>query len=411
MTATGGVFPGGRMTRVQKRREGFALAAAVLAMLIVGAIVTGGFYAASQENDIGQGDRFADEAFYLAEQGLHEVVGGWTAAQFNTIALNTEASQAAVSVNDEHGTQRGTYQTHVAHLASRLFYIRSTGTVTRGGRFAGATREVGVVVRLHTATFPRDRALQVYGDLSVGGTSEIDGTDDHPSDWTGCDDPVSTSAAVVTNPGTTVDESGSGEINGSVVRTTLTADDFLKYGDLSYDQLAALADKVYDISDGPDPDPVSSGGVCTTAVKSNWGQPTIPSDPCFDYFPIIWAKDPTATASSPGTGTFHISSNGVGQGVLLVDGDLQLDGGFQFYGVVLVKGTFRTEGQGGHVNGVLLSYGGGDIGSTSTAVGKSTVQFNSCAIDRAVYGNIQLSRSVPIADRSWIDLSAVRAAG
>ena len=55
-----------------RAREGFALAGALLALVVVGALVTGSFFAASQESAIGVSSRYNDEAMYVAEYALNQ---------------------------------------------------------------------------------------------------------------------------------------------------------------------------------------------------------------------------------------------------------------------------------------------------------------------------------------------------
>ncbi len=71
----------------------------------------------------------------------------------------------------------------------------------------------------------------------------------------------------------------------------------------------------------------TAAGVCRPgrAFASNWGNPENPGAACFDRFPIIHI-----------TGSAAIQSGGVGQGVLLVNGDLNLQGDFAFYGIIIV---------------------------------------------------------------------------
>ena len=145
---------------------------------------------------------------------------------------------------------------------------------------------------------------------------------------------------------------------------------------------------------GPGPD--ESGGVCNTGNTENWGNPILATSACYSYYPIIHAS-----------GDLHITSSSVGQGILIVDGDLDLTGGFTFYGVVVVLGTVRSTGTGGHINGSVFAYSGGDLGSTSTTLGNSLVQYSSCAIDRAVLGTNKLARAYPVYNRSWFDYSNV----
>ena len=137
--------------------------------------------------------------------------------------------------------------------------------------------------------------------------------------------------------------------------------------------------------------------MCTTSNWQNWGEPILVTNPCYTWYPIMHA-----------TGDLHISSSGSGQGILLVDGNLDITGGFTFYGVVVVRGELRSTGTGGHINGTVWAYGGGDLGSTSFAAGSSLVQYSSCAIDRAVIGTSKLARGYPVANRSWFDVTNVQ---
>ena len=61
------------------------------------------------------------------------------------------------------------------------------------------------------------------------------------------------------------------------------------------------------------------------SVDSNWGDPLNKLSPCFNYFPIIYHQ-----------GDLSISGNGYGQGILLVEGNLTVQGRIDFYGPVIV---------------------------------------------------------------------------
>src|SRR5207244_12220893 len=130
--------------------------------------------------------------------------------------------------------------------------------------------------------------------------------------------------------GDTVSTSGNGTIVGLPpvkVDPTLGDSTFSKYGDVSYSQLAARASLTlpgqnFSNSIGP----VVTNGQCDRTVVTNWGDGVNPTQPCGSYFPIIHL-----------TGTSTI--NGVqGQGILLVDGDLNIQGGFQWFGLTIIKG-------------------------------------------------------------------------
>jgi hypothetical protein len=138
--------------------------------------------------------------------------------------------------------------------------------------------------------------------------------------------------------------------------------------------------------------------VCDVSVDTNWGEPIDASNDCYPYWPVIWAQ-----------GDVHIASHGSGQGIMLVDGDLDITGGFEFYGVVIVKGTLRSTGTGGHISGTVMVYDGGILSDQTTTSGNSLVQFSNCSIDRATANLPSLSRAFPVINRSWFDLSAIGA--
>ena len=78
--------------------------------------------------------------------------------------------------------------------------------------------------------------------------------------------------------------------------------------------------------------PAVANGVCATGNPLNWGDGDH-TQPCGGYFPLVRvAGDATLT--------------GTGQGVLLVDGDLNVAGKFQWFGAVIVEGAMKAAGGG-----------------------------------------------------------------
>jgi hypothetical protein len=383
---------------MMSRREGFALVATMLAMLVVGAIVTGGFYAASQESQITRSLSHADDALSIAETGMNQEMASTLFRSLDSIAIGTTRTNPsqAVTVNS---VVKGNYVTKITRLTTSTFVFQSDAQVIRGGRNVGAGRTLATMARVRTADFDNQAAVVIYSDLRVGGSSEVDGTDQYPVEWTGQDCPPLTggTAAVVTNPGTTIETMGGGVINGTISRQTLSAGTFTVFGDLTWNDLVAMAEKRYPTDETVNPVAVWSGTSCTTSIRDNWGQPLIITNPCFNYAPIIYAAQ-----------DLHISSSNRGQGILLVEGNLDISGGFTFHGVVVVKGRLTITGTGGHINGTAMAYGGGDLDSVSSVMGNALLQYSSCSIDRAVKNNSAFSRAVPIYHRSWMDMTAIK---
>jgi hypothetical protein len=160
----------------------------------------------------------------------------------------------------------------------------------------------------------------------------------------------------------------------------------MTFGDADFDGLRALANKIvpagnYQIQ------PSSTGLTCNRGVVSNWGSPLLPLDPCGNYFPVIWVEG-------------DITINGVqGQGVLLVDGNLRVQGGFEFYGPVIVKGALSTQGTGGHFNGGVIA---ANINlDQNNVLGDAVITYSSCALERALQASAQGDL---LRERSWVNL-------
>jgi Tfp pilus assembly protein PilV len=384
------------MAIMQKRREGFALAGAVLAMVLVGAIVTGGFYAAHQESQITRSAEIGDMALYVAEQGLDATIANTSSTTLNAMAVDGTINPYTNNNVSFGGRVIGNYSTTVTRLTAKLFVVRSSGRVTVGGAIAGATRTVSNVVKVRTADFDNNTAMQVYGNLTVGGNSSVDGNDAYHASWTGCSLNGS-SSAVTAQPSATITTQGSGSINGPVTRQTMDSTFFTMFGDVTYADLTRMASITYTANANVNPAAVTVGVTCDKTNTSNWGEPTIALHPCFTYFPIIYAQ-----------GDLSIQSNGRGQGLLLVDGNLSIQGQFAFYGPIVVRGQISVAGT-ADIFGSVLAYGGGNINTTSAlGVGTSVVKYSSCALARATQGLEGLQVSVPIRNRSFMDLTAVR---
>ena len=385
------------MNVLQSRREGFALAGAVLAMVLVGAIVTGGFYAAHQESQVTRSTELGDLAQYIAETGLETVVGTTNATTLDGLTMNVPWTAASATSVQYGGRTVGNYTVTITRVTNMMYVVRSTGTVTIGqaGNNTNSSRTISSVMRLRAVDMDNQTAMQVYGDLDVGGTSDISGADTYRSNWSGCTTQTGTSA-VAAQPGASVTTSGSGNIVGSVRRETYTADNFTVFGDMTWGELIGMASNVYPANANPNPAPSTLNGVCNTADLENWGAPTNSSHGCANHFPIIYTP-----------GDMSISANSAGQGILLVAGDLRIQSQFEFYGPIVVMGTIDFQG-GSNVYGSVFAFGGGVLGADNETAGNMIVQYSSCGIKRAIMGATGLSRGVPIRNRSWMDLTAVQ---
>ncbi len=370
------------------RRDGFALPVALLAIMVIGAIVTGGFYASSQESRIATSSELGNQAFYVAEYGLEEALGTWMNEELADVGDSLVLDPATVTSG---GQTLGDYTIRIRRMGTTMFLVSSEGQVTAGPRTA--KRRVGSLVRTMTPTMPAPTALAIFGGLSVGGNSYIHGHDNcNPSD---------TLAGVTAFDSTLVESNKADHITGNPPVTENTALDtsaLSDFGALNLADLIAAANITYSAGESENGmAPVTTtdaegNSICDTSSSSNWGEPSDTTNPCSNYFPIIHAE-----------GDLHLRT-GTGQGILIVDGDLQASGNFDFYGVVIVRGELFTTGTGNHFEGSVVVQGDGMLDSESTTLGNSLVQYNRCTTESAFNAAL---RPRPLAARSWMDFTAI----
>lgn len=375
-----------------RRRDGFALPAAVFALVVVGVLVTGGFYLARQETRIGVANKYGTSAFYLAERGLGEVVETWDASVMNALADFSDTTITGFS-------SEGQWDVTVTKLPGRNYFLSSEGTISQGGAMLnGASRRIGLATKLVTAEIAPPAALTTQGNVSIRGGAEVTGLDTNPPEWGGLCAPAGDSKpGVLTDAGSTVSTSGGGTVNGDPFAwdddPSITDETFTVFGDLTWDDLVALANVRLPGGNfnGTAPS-FNADGTCNRADANNWGDPLNPGSACGTYFPIIHIN-----------GLARIQSAGVGQGVMLVEGDVDLRGSFLFHGIILSKGRFQTQGSGHRIMGGVMAQNA-DL-DLEKLVGASIVQNSSCAVERALLLNDALTRVLPLAERAWVDLS------
>lgn len=379
-------------------RGGFVMPVVIGALVVMAIIVTSGTFVAQQEVRIGVASKHANMAVNIAQAGANEVMANWNGYQLGNIGLWSDTTLTG-------STSAGDWEVSIRNANNYVYLMRAKGTVTEGGPlWSGATREIGLITKMVFADIDPPAALTTRGTTVVKGNAAIDGTNHTPPSWgpycTGF--PTHDTTGVLTNDTSLIGTSGKGTVAGSPSYdedTTIVDSTFTTFGDMDWAELTALA-----AAEGKNVTslgttvnntaPVSSAGVCDETVMTNWGD-TIPTADCGAYFPLIYHGGPS----------LRIQSGGMGQGILLVDGDLDLRGDFLFYGIIIVQGNFETQGNGNRIVGAVLASNG--LLDDQSITGGSEVSYSRCAVKRAILNNASLSRARPIEERSWVDLTAV----
>ena len=374
------------MKRTSLNEQGIALVVSVVALVVMGALVTAAFAPTYLEQRVAENTRRAGVAFEAAEYGLGEVIGGWNIGVWNQLAPGDSATWSRTLPGG-----MGAADAMIRRLNNEMFLVDITGS-DRGGV---ARQKVGQFFRLKFLDMEISAALTTRGAATIGGAAQIDGADHDPTGWAECGPLPDTSMAGIRMPDTTqLDFVGSNCSGGNCVAgspaieedTTVTDSTFFDYGDLNWADLVSQASKVmpsgtYQVK----PSLTVDGLACETSLLTNWGDPLIPTSPCFGYFPMVYVP-----------GDLSVNS-GAGQGILLVEGDLNVSGGFDFFGITIVKGRLRTQGTGGHFNGAVLA-ANVDLDDI-TVLGDALVQFSSCAVIRALRSS---SPARPLTSRGWL---------
>ncbi|MDH3271405.1 MAG: hypothetical protein OEN56_08745 [Gemmatimonadota bacterium] len=389
-----------KIDSIYSDRRGFALPAAIGALVIIGVLITAGFFMAQQELRIGVASKHANMAVNVAQAGANEVMGNWNGYQLGNIPVWSDTV-----ITDTIAT--GIWEVSIANANNFVYFVTASGEVTEGGaRWAGASRTIGIVTKMIFANIDPPAALTTRGKTVVKGSATINGTNTTPPSWGPyCTTfPSNDTTGVLTNDTSSIGTSGGGSVGGNPPYdqdSTIVDSTFTNFGTMDWAQLTALA-----AAEGKDVTPLGStvstaiepdttaAGRCNEATLTNWGD-TIPTAACGSYFPLIYHAGPS----------LRIQGGAMGQGILLVDGDLDLRGNFLFYGIIIVQGNFETQGTGNRIIGAVLASNSADI--DQDIVGSSEITYSRCAVRRAILNNSSLSRARPLAERSWVDLTAV----
>ena len=373
-------------------RKGIALVMALGAIVVIGALVAGAFHMSTRDLRTGRSAQDQEHAQLAAEYALYQAR--------DSVDLNKPSDLAVGGVRSYTITDPANAGTQIIARITRasdeIFVLNTsaqTGTDIGGGSGRPQRRASMVfVLRAPTMNFPG--ALTVNGAIQIAGTSEIKGTDAPPTGWGGCAANKPTKPGLVIEPGANTTFSGNCanqaciEGDPKTLVSPLAGDTatYTQFGSVNWPEMVANATLRLPAGNYR-PAPSLSGGLCNKANLENWGEPLRPGNACNNYFPIIYIN---------GDATL----NGVrGQGILLVNGDLNVQGGFEFFGPVIVQGRLKTAGTGGHFNGGVLARNFDD--ETNMVVGDAVVQYSSCAIETAIKNS---SPVVPIVRRAWADL-------
>ncbi len=333
---------------LRRPASGFALPLAVFALAVVGALVGAAFWLGVAERRAGSAVMALPRALGEAERAMHDRLVSWPSG-LNTLPVGSEASDTAFW--SEGGVRS---VTTVRRLGPATFLVTGVGHSENRAARQTASR----LVRLEMPDLPAREPLVAAGPVALGPHARVD-------------------------PAEAASESACASGGRSGVAEEATAG--RHYEDVSV--WASRANHVLPPGTYSLIGPSSSDGDCRTSDSRNWGDPRAPISACGAYRPVIFVIGDVTLAG------------GIGQGVLAVDGNLTVTGGFEFHGLVLVTGRLVADRAGVHIVGAV-QVGDPQRGQVELH-GRSRVLHSPCALLRAV---APWSRAVPLRRRSWLSV-------
>jgi hypothetical protein len=367
-------------TRVPRGRRGFALLLVLIASSIMLGVALAMMPVASTSSGMARARRQLEVADAAAITGVGYMLDEWP------LAWRTMANGATDTRNYTIGT---------VTVAATL--TRETATNYRIDITAMGTN----VTSVRTVRLTRPFVSMAYTEpiVSLGTIIAHAGGTVVGSDDPACPNPRLADQPAFLLPSNTVTSDSAFNYSGTaggmtVTDATLSATSMSTLGDWTLAGIAALPNLSYatgtSLTGAQLTQGTISGGSCGTA----WGSPTSSTGGCESYYPIIYSS-----------GTLTVGG-GAGQGQLISDGTVTINGGHQFWGLIVVRsGSLTITGAGTKVSGRILML---DPAGTLTIGSGATVQLSSCAVANISAGRVISTPSLRGALLDQLGMAEVR---
>ena len=395
-------------------RHGFVLPAALFALVILSLVALVAITTSDDERRSSNAMKLSIEAFYAAESGANEMWGQWNdtitqglapgaARDFGWQALGNGAEYHPVVRRLDNGD--GGQPMYALDVEGR-------------GRGTLSERQLNTIITNEPASgnlLPWGR-----GAMSGRGVLTLDPGWAQGFDWINLSWVEAGVCPGDGRPGAGVaweDETEINNIGGFIIGEPPILENpefgqnatYTQFGGYSWDDLVARADYVKTTSTDFQGRAKTIGETCitpsTTTMMSgddlfNLGHGNV-AHPCFNYFPIVYLGGGASYRWTAESAEF-----GFGQGILLVDGTLQL-ADVKWAGLIMVRGCLDMTGGITHIVGAILVDGNTSLPCSATPVNinnSAHVQWSWCAVQRTLLNN-SLNFTAPewsrITDRSF----------
>lgn len=390
-------------------RRGFTLMLSLFALVVLGAAISASFLAVRFDRSGSTRSTWAAEAQTAAESGIARTYATWDATVHNALPVWTSASPTEWS----SGTQtlqanKLFHSTVVRRLNQELFQATSTGW--RGGNGGSQLASLSVVqfFRLAKPSIDANAAVTVSEPIKFNGNAfEVSGYNANPPQWGvgecdaldagNSDDVVGVRSASGTGVGSNDLDNVFGypaaHVPNDASITSATFNDFLDYTFATLGSQPGVKVLPSGTHTGAEPVVDISTNTCDKTVLFNFGEPyRSPTSgvvaQCQGYFPVVRGLAPLT----------KFAGGSRGQGILLIEGDFEMTGNFEWVGLIIVRNEIKISGTGNKIYGALLAEGA-DVSTDNGSVGGNVeIHYSNCAIEKAVFG---AAAARPLGQRGW----------
>ncbi len=376
-----------------RERRGTALLLVLFAMVVLLLLSQGALVASLHEFRAGRNTLVEQRAFAVAEFGLNREIASWPRSR--NLPPPTGLAFGSIDSNSVFVSQGDTARVKVTRLNDNTFWVVSTGRASIGNAALESQRMTHMLVRIAYPSITPGGAIVTAGDITVKGNAFVTGENTDPEGWAQCPQIASRDTfAIAYAPGVDVDiQKPTSVVNGTNADPAAAdSNTYVRFGTESWNSLVANAD--IRIPGGTyQPFPVGTASTCDQGASMNWGEPfrgagTIAG--CMDYFPIIYVD-----------GNLRLNGKGRGQGVLLVNGDVSLNGSLDWFGLIIARDDFNAGNGTANIHGSIMSRNANLDKDAVNIGGTIDLQWSNCAVESALRGSAVLTRT---RERSWVQL-------
>ena len=349
---------------------GYALLVALLAIIGLTALATGGFILSDAERATSGAYGTSVDAFYVAETGLHQYLATWS---------GVPGSPQTYGFPDGTATVSASRMAETATDGQSVYRVSSVGRVDvpGGGR---ADREVSVQAVLDPFMSTSPGAMVSGTGVEKNGSSgSINGND---------------ACGGADQAGLYVPPDGADDVDESITSGDPDVqEDSDPFHELEWDWRDVIEEREMNFTH------VTHG---TSPGSGTWPDyDNLPSD----EYPVIYADQyPNDYTQQQDQQTFTVDGNDDGRGTLIVRGNLDMNGSFEWDGMILVGGRLISDGN-QTITGTLITGLNETLDPSETTAegnidlgnGTFTIQYDSCEVQKAG----QAGATLVAKDHTW----------